>query len=415
MSSEDYRARRAALTSQLEDLERAAAPPEHRAAALANLVVLDLDFEEPAAARTALAGLDSLRKQSAETESVYYVSASRLASAEQDGGRAVWLAEHAVVVARRQVPTYLPHALLQLSDALLAAGRDDESGWARAEAVTRFEDGGDFGYAAAALLSWTPRAEDEAARFLRAVALAEQSGATDLVAWALRRLAGWHADRQHYLPARHALDRALKLERDAEDDGRVETLLALSSIEAEAFHNEDAVRFADEALAAARAPHERGQALRARAEGLGQLHRHAEARAALLEARRAFDEAGWDEWAWEARNRSITERVLVLLHRLPRWLFEPGDMSTREANRAHPPRFGRLLALVAFLAVAGWLGWAELCAVALERVESRPAQLGLLALGCLPGLVALWAWLLVVWSRWRDARQRRRALRDKQS
>lgn len=196
MSSVDYRARRAELTAQVEEFERTSAPSEHLAAALANLVVLDLDFEEREAARGALSSLAQLRKSSPEAEAVYYVSASRLAQAEGEAARAAWLAEHGVSTARKHVPAYLPHALLQLSDALCAAGRAEAGGWARAEAVERFEATGWFGYAASALLSWTPEVDEpDPSRLQRAVALAERGDWGFGVGWALRRLAEWHDER----------------------------------------------------------------------------------------------------------------------------------------------------------------------------------------------------------------------------
>lgn len=171
--------------------------------------------------------------------------------------------------------------------------------------------------------------------------------------------------------------------REAGEDGLSETLVRLSSLEVEAFHNDDALRFADEALAEAQEPHERAMALRARAAALGHLHRHVEARAAALEARRLFVEVGWHDWAQGARARALTERILVALHRLPRWLYRPGDMSSLEANRAHPPRFGRLVALV----VCVHVGWTVACTAAWRQVQSPLVRDALDVLMWLPVVV----------------------------
>lgn len=318
----------------------------------------------------------------------------------------MWLAERSVAVARRHAPAYLPHALLQWSDALLAGGRADESGWARAEAVERFESTGAFGHAASALLSWEPTEEGDPWRFHRALALAERGAWPRGVAWALRSLGAWHAARGQYLPARHALERAVNAARAADGDGLVEALVERSALEAGCFHNAEAEQFAAEALAAAREPHERGQALRAQAEALGHQHRHREAGVAVADAARAFDEAGWSELAAEARTRAWSERILVWLHRLPRWLYEPGDMSSLPAHREHPARFGRVLALLVFVMVVAWLAWVEACAALMLYVEPRAGRLALLALAVVPGATVFSLVAVGVWRSWQDARRR---------
>lgn len=406
MSAGDYTAQRAKLTSALDELRRGGAPVEALAAALANLVVLDLDFEQPAAARTALGELSGLRTSGPEAEAAYYTAASRLAETEGEGARATWLSERAVAVARRHAPAYLPHALLQWSDALLVAGREDESGWARAEAVERFESTGAFGHAASALLSYEPAEEGDPSRFHRALALAERGAWARGVAWALRSLGAWHAAREQYLPARHALERAVNAARAADGDGLVEALVERSALEAACLHDDEAEQFAAEALAAARAPHERGQALRAQADALGHQHRHREARIAAMDAARAFDEAGWSELAGESRTRAWSERILVWLHRLPRWLYEPGDTSSLPAHRAHPARFGRVFALLFFVAVVAWLAWIEACAALIPHVEVRAGRLALLVLAVMPGAAVLGVVAAGLWRGRREARRR---------
>jgi tetratricopeptide (TPR) repeat protein len=142
----------------------------------------------------------------------------------------------------------------------------------------------------------------------------------------------WHAERNEYLAARHALQRGLDLaSRENDEEGIANCLEQLAWLETEAFNHHEAIRVAALALDAARDDWQRARALDARANARHRLHEHRAARADLLRAAEAYALADDDEWAKNARRRADGDRLLHLLHQFPTWVFRDRDMSTREA------------------------------------------------------------------------------------
>ena len=292
--------------------------------------------------------LGALRRPGEPTiEAAWYLGAAMLASTADHQERAVWLGAHAISLSRRHRLELLPHALIWQSDFLQRLGRDEESGAARVEAVERFEQTGQGGHAAAALVSMHDASAPDTAPLRRAVELAERQGDQKVKAWALKSLGEWHLERREYLPARRALDRSLVLAREHAEANDVSSCLTdLAWLEGDAQHHEAAVRFATEAVGVATTPFWKGYALEAREAALRRLHRHEAARADLLEAARCFDETGDLGLAMSCRQRARAQRIYAALHRLPAWMFKPEDS----------PGFQPFLV---------WMGAATLTAIAL--------------------------------------------------
>ena len=362
MAAGDYRSEYARLCERLAELRRDGAPADWLSNTLTNLLQLHLGHSHVADAQLALEEIASLRRPEIPTvEAEYYLGAARLASHTGAPARAVWFAERAIAVCRRQqVEDLHPVVLMTLSDALKALGRNDEACWAQIEATERFEDTGQFACASAVLLLHCDDLGpgDEPAALHRAVALALRAEGPAAKVRALNALGRWHLLRDEYLPSRRAFDRALGFARQGDDAAEVSNCLSdLSALETFAFHHEDALRLAAEAERAAPTAFWKAYALEAQETVLARLHHHDVARATLLEAAGCFEEAGEPESAKSARHRARQHAIHAFLHRLPTWVYRRADLSTRET--AARKGFQPLGAWVLGLSLAGALLWTD--------------------------------------------------------
>ena len=336
MSDEDYPANNALLVAELEAAKLEGKPDDEVYVLVRDLLDLRLDARVAAEARAALTELEAVvDRDDPGGQMLLEYYAGRVLLLEDDAVGAVAAGERAAALAREHEFTEDQAPLLcQLADALDAAGRPDDARKNREEGAMLYEAEGNFAQAGLAVrkLALTARAEDALALHRRAVALIEKSDVPSLMVVVLHSLGAWHAERDEYLPARHALERGLKLAREASDStGEAYCLEQLAWLEADAFHHQAAIELAGEAHAAAKDDWQRGRALDARGNARHRLHDHLSARADLLEAARAFGAAGEPEWAKDCRRRADGDRLLHYLHYLPSWVFRHKDMSTRES------------------------------------------------------------------------------------
>ncbi|MBK7579466.1 MAG: hypothetical protein IPI67_04590 [Myxococcales bacterium] len=341
MADEEYSEKNALLVAQLEAARLEGQPKEELVELVRELLELRLTKDDADETTAALRELEDLIGRDDPGDGVlleYY--AARAALARDDAAAALEHAERATKLAEEhELDEDLPHALDELAESLEALGRTEDAQRERLRAADSFEAAGlptraGFSYLRAAR-SAVKRAEPREARslFRRAVTAAEQGeddGATSII---LHSVGLWHAERNEYLPARHAFERALELARRVEHElGQALCLEQLAWLEVEAFHHQAAISIADEALEAALDDWQRARALNARANARHRLHEHLAARADLLEAARLFEQAGEPEWGKDCRDRAAGDRLLHYLHYLPSWVFRHKDMSSREAS-----------------------------------------------------------------------------------
>lgn len=383
MPDAEYSTRRALLVAELEAAKLQREGADDLVALVRELLELSLDAGDVASARTALAELEAVSGPDDPGSGVLVGwFAARVALAGGDPAGAVEASERAVALARElELESDLPHLLEELAEGLDAAERADEAKKALAEAAALFESTEQLARAGLAKCRLASRAAfDEApALFRSALELTERSGERRLSGVVLYGLGVWHAERDEYLPARHALERSLKIARDeAEPLGAAACLEHLAWLETDAFHHREAIELATEALAAATDDWQRARALDARANARHRLHEHVAARADLLEAAQAFDAAGQPDWATDCRRRAGGDRVLHYLHYLPSWVFRHKDMSTRaSAMRRERQPF--------YWWVAGFtLVWTVGFALGAMRASSPSAKKLLLVVGLLP-------------------------------
>lgn len=410
MGADTEPTKRQQLVAQLAEYRRDGAPPGWIAGVLHSLLEAHVGERDLPAARAVLQEFVALRGD-AGADAFEALCAARLARAESNPERAAWLAQRAVRLSRApDLDSMLPHALIEFAEASLAAERPEDARAAREEAAALFERQGEDARAATCLLFLHHLVPDEAQPELlqRALRLAEREGLADVTVWVWLAQGRRHRRRSEYLPARHAFDRALALSRESGGRDLSDCLAELAWLECEVFHNDDALCFAEEALAAAKTPEERACALRARVEALGQLHRHREARADALAAAGAFLEAGDPDSAAEARQRARVEAALVFLHKLPTWIFEPGDMSSVEGNKK-PLRVGRVVVFAAVSALSLAVLWLAGWGLVSVRAPGLALRSGLLVLGLLPVIVLYAALALVLRDSVRARRERSNA------
>jgi GH24 family phage-related lysozyme (muramidase) len=406
MAADEEPTTREQLKAELEAYRRDGAPPAWVASALHSLLEAHVDERDLPAARAVLGEFSALRGDAAAA-AFEGLAAARLARAESNPQRAAWLALGAVRASRGLgLEPILPLALVELAAASEALERREDARAARAEAAAVFERLGEAANAASCLASLHLLVPDEEQPELlqRALRLAERGGLAHVTAWVWLAQGRRHRRRSEYLPARRAFERALALSRDAGGKDLGVGLVELAWLECEAFHNDDALRLADEALALAKTPRDRAWALRARVEALGQLHRHRDARVDALAAAREFLEDGDAPSAAEARTRARVEALLIALHRLPTWIFEPGDMSSLDANK-QPLRLGRVVVFAAVLSLSLALLWLAGWGALSVRATGLAPRSGLLLVGLLPTVVLYAAVGLLV----RDSHRARRA------
>lgn len=376
------------LLALLEARRREGAPPVEIAELLYGLLGIHLGERDLTAARATLQDFTALRGD-AEADVFEALCAARLARAEANQERAAWLAQRAVRLSRAGgLVGLLPHALVAFAEATEALDRYEEARAARAEAAALFERQGECAYAAVCLLylHYLVPEEEQPELLKRARALVEHSGPAFVVAWTWQAQGRRHKRRGEYLPARHAFERALALSREPGGRDQCDYLMRLAGLEHEACHNDDALRFVEEALACAVTPEDRASALCVRAEVLGQVHRHREARADALAAERVFLELGDAANAADARKSARRERLRIFMHRLPRWLFTPRDAVLPEGNQEATQAarvisfFGGLAQLLSLLWFGGWVYLSR-------RATERALQVALGLVGLLPLLL----------------------------
>lgn len=412
MASGNPSAKDALLLAQLEALKLDGGSDQEILEVTRELLELRLERDDPRA-REALTALESiLASGDADDQMLRWYYESCVARIEGNGDQSVTAAERALALAKKLESQLDYFGLLETkSDALLASGRKKEALEALAEAADGFEAAGQPAAAAKLLVRHSLHVDEPEAFGLlkRALKLGEQGDDDAAIAAALFHLGRWHSARDEYLPARHHLDRALELAREFEAEVAIaHNLEELASLELEAYHHDEAIRVATEAVAAALDDGQRGAALATRAMARHRLHDHAGAAADLLEAAAAFEAAGDRDWVEHCRNRAKQDRVLHVLHRLPRWVFRHKDLSSRQA--ALKRQFNPFLVWVGLL----WFLLLVGPPVAAVFVESRLFRqlmfaVTFLALGAMGVVVATAAVLMTrqLWQRWRAARASR--------
>jgi len=405
MSDADYRAQQALLLAQLDAAKLEDQAPDDVVPVVRELLELCLEQSDAAAARAAHAELERLSDLDDPACPVlldYY--ASRIALADDDATGAIEAAERAITKAREHALDHdLPHLHDVLANALAKAERPLDAKKAREEAANQFSATDQH---ARAGLAWRALAieapfEEAPALFRRAVEAAERGDAPQITGVVFYTLGRWHLDRDEYLPARHALERALKIARENADPvGEAYALEHLAWLEVEAYHHKEGIALASEAFEKAQDDWQRARALDARANARHRSHEHLAARADLLRAAELFAAADDAEWAEDCRRRASGDKLLHYLHYLPTWVFRDRDMSSRAAAMKRP--FQPLLLWLGLFLLLWTLGF-TFGAVALRRpVLSIPMLiLGILPLGTL--MVTLHVALFRQWMRHRRA------------
>lgn len=387
-AGEEYRTKNALLVAELEAAKLEKKPADEIGAIARELLERCLDERDGAAARAAFVEFEACSDRSEPgNEMLLDYFEARLASLENDVPKALGLVERATSTAREhELSEDLPWLLLELGETLERADRKEDAKRAREEAALGFEAIDIPARAALTLAEMAQVAafEEAPALFKRAVSLAESSGEPGTLGMVLLYLGRWHVQRDEYLPARRALDRALEVTRDAGvEPGVAACLLELAWLEVEAFHHDAAIELATRALDVVDDDWHRGWALDARATARHRLHDHLGARADLLEATRAFEAADAAEWVKSCKQRASGDRLLHYLHYLPSWVFRHKDMSTRESAFRRPFQpFPIWIVTVASVWSGAWL-------FAATRVPRGGARLLFTTLAVLPPAVLI--------------------------